>query len=70
LLGIVLGGIGGHKFYMGSWGWGIIYLLFCWTWIPTIVGVVEWIRYILMTDDEFAMKAVTFQGNRPFGFFW
>ena len=70
LIGIFAGGVGGHKFYMGSWGWGIIYLIFCWTWIPAIVGIVEWIRYILMTDDEFALKAATFQGSGPFSFFW
>ena len=70
LLGIFLGGVGGHKFYMGSWGWGIIYLLMCWTWIPVLIALVEWIRYILMSDDEFAMKAATFQAKGPFGFFW
>ena len=70
LLSIFLGGVGGHKFYMGSWGWGIVYLVTCWLWIPTIIAIVESIRYILMSDDEFAMKAATFQDKGPFGFFW
>jgi len=26
LLGILLGGLGAHKFYLGSWGWGLIFL--------------------------------------------
>ena len=33
LLGIFLGGLGIHKFYLGRWGWGIVYLLFFWTYI-------------------------------------
>jgi len=41
LLAVFLGGLGAHKFYMGQIGWGIAYLLFCWTWIPAIVGLIE-----------------------------
>ena len=36
LWGAFLGGLGAHKFYMGSWGWGIVYLLTCWLYIPFI----------------------------------
>ena len=74
LLGWFLGIFGGHKFYMGSWGWGIVYLVLCLTfylaWIPWIASVVEAIRTILMTDDEFAIKAEAFKREGPFGFFW
>ena len=72
LWGAFLGGFGAHKFYMGSWGWGIVYLVTCWLYIPFIVAMVEWIRYVLMTDDEFYGKVADFQSqNRgPFGFFW
>jgi len=41
LLALFLGGIGGHKFYMGQAGWGVLYLLFCWTMIPAAVAFVE-----------------------------
>lgn len=41
LLAILLGGIGAHQFYMGRIGLGVAYLLFSWTWIPTILGFVE-----------------------------
>jgi hypothetical protein len=37
LLALLLGGIGIHKFYVGKPGIGIIYALFCWTFIPSIV---------------------------------
>jgi len=71
LLSLLLGAAGAHKFYMGSWGWGIVYLLtFWWLYIPIIVNFVELIRYILMTDDEFNKKALEFQKSGPFGFFW
>jgi TM2 domain-containing membrane protein YozV len=41
LLAVLLGHFGAHRFYMGEIGWGIVYLLFCWTGIPTILGVIE-----------------------------
>jgi len=56
LLGILLGGIGVHKFYLNRPMEGIMYLLFCWTGIPAIVGLIEGIIYISMSDAEFAYK--------------
>jgi TM2 domain-containing membrane protein YozV len=56
LLAIFLGGIGVHKFYLGRTGWGIVYLLFFWTYIPALVGFVEGIIYLASTDQSFAMK--------------
>lgn len=40
LLAIFLGGIGVHKFYLGKQGEGIFYVVFCWTLIPLIIGVI------------------------------
>lgn len=56
VLAILLGGLGVHKFYLGKVGQGIIYLLFCWTGIPGIIGLIEGILYLCMTDQEFAAK--------------
>lgn len=56
LLGILLGGLGIHKFYLGRWGWGIIYLLLCWTYIPAIVGFIEGVVYLVSNDENFALK--------------
>jgi len=56
LLGILLGGLGAHKFYMGQTGMGILYLLLCWTYIPEIVGFIEGIIYLCGTDEEFWNK--------------
>lgn len=41
LLALFLGGIGGHKFYLGQVGLGVVYLLFSWTFIPGIVAFIE-----------------------------
>jgi TM2 domain-containing membrane protein YozV len=41
VLALFLGGIGAHKFYMGQIGLGVVYLLFSWTGIPTLIGWVE-----------------------------
>lgn len=56
LLAFFLGGIGAHKFYLGRIGTGIIYLIFCWTFIPAIVAFVEFIIYLTMSDEAFAAK--------------
>jgi len=56
ILGILLGGLGVHKFYMGKIGMGILYLVFCWTFIPGLVGLVEGIIYLCETDEKFASR--------------
>lgn len=66
LFGILLGGIGVHKFYRGSWGWGIIYILFCWTYIPTILGLIEGIIYLTASDEAFQEK----YASNPAPFKW
>lgn len=58
-LGIFFGSFGAHKFYLGKTLWGVLYLLFCWTGIPFIVGFVEGVRYIFMSQDEFFDKYIT-----------
>lgn len=56
VLALLLGGIGAHKFYLGRVGWGIIYLLFCWTFIPSLIAFIEAIIYVTMSDQAFAQK--------------
>ncbi len=56
LLALFLGGIGAHKFYLGSTGLGVVYLLFFWTGIPLIIGCIEGIIYLTMSNEEFKNK--------------
>lgn len=56
LLAIFLGWIGIHKFYLGRPGQGIIYVLFAWTAIPAILGIIEGIVYLSMSDKSFQSK--------------
>jgi TM2 domain-containing membrane protein YozV len=41
LLAIFLGGFGVHHFYLRRYGLGVLYLVFSWTGIPTILGWIE-----------------------------
>ena len=41
ILAFFLGSFGAHRFYFGQVGLGIVYLLFCWTSIPGVIGLVE-----------------------------
>ena len=41
VLAFLLGGIGIHKFYAGKTGAGIAYILFSWTFIPSIIAFFE-----------------------------
>ncbi|MCR5176115.1 MAG: zinc-ribbon domain and TM2 domain-containing protein [Anaerovibrio sp.] len=51
LLGLLLGHLGIHKFYAGKTMWGIIYLVFCWTFIPGLLGIVEGILGLVADSD-------------------
>ena len=68
VLALLLGGLGIHKFYTGAWGWGIVYILLCWTYVPSIVALVEGIRYLVLSKDEFAYRAAKMKG--PFAWLW
>jgi TM2 domain-containing membrane protein YozV len=56
LLALFLGGLGIHKFYLGRNGWGIIYLIFFWTFIPAIIAFFEAIILLVMNEDRFDEK--------------
>lgn len=55
LLAFFFGWLGVHRFYLGQW-WGIFYLLFCWTFIPQIVAVVEMIVFLCTSEEKWQAK--------------
>lgn len=56
ILALLLGGLGIHKFYLGNTKSGILYLLFCWTYIPGIVSFIEGIIILCSNDENFQLK--------------
>lgn len=56
ILALLLGGLGIHKFYLGKGIQGLLYLIFCWTFIPAIIALIEGIMYLTMSQAEFDRK--------------
>lgn len=69
LLGILLGELGIHKFYLGYTKEGLIMLAVTilsfglLSWIPWAIGIIEGITYLTKTDEEFRQTYVS--GNKP-----
>lgn len=53
ILALFLGGFGIHRFYLGAPVRGFMYLLFCWTLVPAILGFFTALRLLAMSDREF-----------------
>lgn len=63
LITFFLGGIGGHKFYQRKYLLGTLYLLFFWTYIPSLVAFVEFIIYACKSEPELQEKFPETSGN-------
>jgi TM2 domain-containing membrane protein YozV len=62
ILALLLGSIGIHKFYLGQTGWGIVYLVLCWTFIPAIIAFFEAFtisQYVHQMNRQVATNAAT-----------
>lgn len=56
LLAFFLGGLGVHRFYLGQTGKGILYLIFCWTFIPSLIALFDFFGFIFMSESSFNQK--------------
>lgn len=59
LLALFLGGLGIHRFYLGHNREGFLYLIFFWTYIPAIIGIIDAIVYA--TAGELKWKRICSQ---------
>jgi len=51
-----LGGFGAHKFYTRRNLQGVLYLIFCWTGIPYLIALVEFIVYAFTSSERLREK--------------
>ena len=60
ILALLLGWIGGHRFYLGQIGWGVFYLLVFLVFPPLAVmlGLIDAVRYTLISDEDFNPKSI------------
>ena len=65
-LSIMLGGIGIQKFYLGQTKRGIMHVLFFWTFIPTILCLIDLLKFTFMTEEEFDEKYNKIELNNNF----
>ena len=55
---LFLGGIGIHKFYAGKWFQGLLYVAFCWTWIPVIFSLMDLLGAMFKRPNEYGQIRV------------
>lgn len=56
VLALFLGWLGAHRFYLGQTGIGVAYLIILYFFAPlaVILGLIDAIRYIFMSDEAFS----------------
>jgi len=56
VLALLLGNFGLHRFYLGDMAWGLAYLLFFWTGIPSFIAWLEALYFLTRSNEEWAQK--------------
>ena len=49
---LFLGAVGIHKFYAGKWFTGLLYVAFCWTWLPAILALFDLLGAMFKRTNE------------------
>lgn len=55
LLAFFFGGLGLHRFYLGQW-YGLFYLILSWTFIPSLIGIIEGVVLFTKSDVAWALE--------------
>ncbi len=63
LLAILLGSFGIQHFYIGQTTRGVLDILFCWTGVPAIIGLIEGIMWLCDDKDEWAQRVDDWNNN-------
>lgn len=53
VLAILWGTFGIHKFYIGKIQSGLLCIAFCWSLVPTVLGIIEGVKYLTSKDDKY-----------------
>lgn len=56
VLAFFVGGFGIHKFYLGNNVAGVLYLLFSWTLIPSVIAFFDFLGLLLMSEQVFQVQ--------------
>ena len=64
ILAILLGDFGVQHFYTGQIARGILDIVFCWTGIPAIIGIVEGIIWLTEDDAAWAARVAGWNSRR------
>lgn len=55
-LSFLLGGFGVHKLYLNEFWWGVAYLFFSFTFVPSILAIYDGIVLLRMKEEDFNKK--------------
>lgn len=53
LLAFCLGGLGIHKFYLRRYTAFLVYILFCWTFVPLVLAIFDGLYYLTLSKEKF-----------------
>lgn len=56
LLAVFMGIFGGHRFYLGQYGLGMLYLILSWTLFPLALGLLDALVFIFQSEERFNEK--------------
>jgi len=56
LLAFFFGGLGLHKAYLNQPGKAILYFIFCWTFIPALVALIDMVILLGTSQEKFDEK--------------